>query len=107
MFDHRLGLALGMDLRAVRGMPYRDWYAWRLYDLLEPFGWQNDEYHFASLMAMLYNVNRGKKGKARDAKDFMREMLPAILKELEEKPDLSTLTREQIVAMIKKDLGIR
>ena len=95
-----------MDLSQVRAMPYQEWYAWRLYDLLEPIGWPNEEYHFAALQAMLYNANRGKKSKARDTKDFMRNMLDAVLKALEEQPDLNALTREQIVAMIKKDFGI-
>jgi hypothetical protein len=108
LFDHRLGLALHKDLEQVRAMPYRVWWQWRLYEMLEPFGWSDQEYRTAALLAMLYNANRGK-GKARDVKDFTRDMLKAILKALDETtpPDLSQLSKEQIVALVKRDFGIK
>ncbi|MCZ2155743.1 MAG: hypothetical protein LC114_17900 [Bryobacterales bacterium] len=107
MFEHRLGLALGKSLAEVRALPYPEYRSWQLFYLAEPWGWQNDEYHFAALLAMLYNANRGKKGKARDVKDFMRNMQEAVLKELQDAPDISEMTREQIIAMVKRDFGIR
>lgn len=107
MFDHRLGLALHKSLAEVRGLPYPEYRSWQMFSLLEPWGWQNEEYHFAALMAMLYNTNRGKKGKARDAKDFMRDMREAVLKELAETPDVNQIPREVLIAQIKKDFGIK
>ena len=106
MFDHRLGLALGKSLAEVRAMPYPEYRSWQVFYLLEPWGWANEEYHFAALLAMLYNANRGKNGKARSVKDFMREMEAHLMKELQEAPDISTMTREQVVAMVKRDFGI-
>lgn len=107
MFDHRLGLALGKTLTEVRALPYPEYRAWQLYYLLEPWGWHNEEFHFAALLAMLYNANRGKKGKTREVKDFVRDMEKAVLQELAEKPDVAELPREELIKMIKKDFGIR
>lgn len=107
LFDHRLGLALGKSLAEVRALPYPEYRSWQLFALVEPWGWQNDEYHFAALLAMLYNANRGKKGKARDVKDFMRNMQEAVMRELAEQPDVTELPREKLVEMIKKDFGIK
>lgn len=100
-----MGLALHKDLAEVRAMPYRDWYAWRLYDLLEPIGWPNEEFHFATLLAMIFNANRGK-GKAKDAKDFMRDTLKSVIEALKKQPDISEMTKEQIIVLVKKDFGL-
>ena len=95
-----MGLALHKDLAEVRAMPYRDWY-----DLLEPIGWPNEEFHFATLLAMIFNANRGK-GKAKDAKDFMRDTLKSVIEALKKQPDISEMTKEQIIVLVKKDFGL-
>lgn len=106
MFEHRLGLALNKTIAEVRALPYPEYHAWELYYLIEPFGWRENEYSTAALLAMLYNVNRGK-GKAKDVGEFMRDIPSAILNELKDKPDISELSREEIIKLIKKDFGIK
>ena len=86
-------------------MPYPEYRSWELYYLLEPWGWQNDEYHSAVNSAMLYNINRGK-NKAKSADDFMRDLPADFMRELD-KPQVEEMTREEIVKQIKKDFGIK
>jgi hypothetical protein len=48
--------------------------SWFRYSLVEPFGWAEREYHTAANLAMLYNINRKKRTRAKRAADFMRNM---------------------------------
>ena len=89
-------------------MPYPEYHSWELFSLVEPFGWHNTEYAIASVMAMLYNVNRGK-GKPKKTQYFMRDMVDLVITELNKKENelrTSELTREELIALIKKDFGI-
>jgi hypothetical protein len=106
MFDHRLGLALGKSIGEIHALSYREYSDWQLYYLLEPWGWPNEEYAISTILAMLYNANRGK-GKAKDVRDFQRRMLESALKELAEPIDPAEMPREELVKLIKKDFGIR
>ena len=106
MFEHRLGLALGKSIGEVRALPYPEYRSWELFHLVEPFGFENDEYRSAAILSMLYNINRTK-GKAKDPKDFMRDMVKEVLKQLTEIPDATELTRDELIKQIKKDFGIR
>lgn len=113
MLEHRLGLALGKSLAEIRAMPYSEFRRWQMYDLVEPIGWPDAEYRTAVVLAMLYNANRGK-GRAKDVKDFMRNNLEGILKELrtlQKQEELETMPAEQkreyLLSQIKKDFGIR
>lgn len=101
-----MGLALGLTLAQVRALPYAEFRAWQMFYLLEPWGWHDEEYRTASVLTMLYNANRGK-GKPRKLTDFMRKMATAVLNELQQPPDLSQMSRDEIVAMVKKDFGIK
>jgi hypothetical protein len=87
-------------------MSYPEYRSWQLFALLEPFGFEDNEYHWASLMSLLYNINKGKK-KARTTKSFMRNMLEETLKELEKRTprDISEMSREELLARVKKDFG--
>lgn len=105
MFEHRLGLALHKSLAEVRALPYPEFLRWQQFYMLEPWGWPNNEYYISAVLTMLYNSNRGK-GKARDAKDFQRNMLSVALKALAEQPDIAQMPREEIIKQIKKDFGI-
>jgi hypothetical protein len=105
MFEHRLGLALHKSIGEIRAMPFSEFKRWQLFYLVEPWGWPNDEYHTAAILAMLYNANRGK-NKTRDVKDFQRNMLEAALRELAEPLDITQIPRDELVKMIKKDFGI-
>jgi hypothetical protein len=106
MFEHRLGLALGRTIGEIRALPYPEYRSWELFYLVEPFGFENDEYRSAALLSMLHNINRTK-GKAKDVKDFMRDLQAEALKQLKEPPDISELSREELIRYIKKDFGIK
>lgn len=113
MLEHRLGLALGKTLAEIRAMPYPEFQRWQLYDLVEPIGWPNEEYRTAELLAMLYNANRGK-GRAKEVKDFMRDITGAIVNELrtmQKQEELEAMPAEQrreyLLGQIKKDFGIK
>ena len=113
MLEHRLGLELGKSLAEIRAMPYPEFRRWQLYDLIEPIGWPDNEYRTAAILTMLYNANRGK-GHAKNVKDFMRNNLDDILKELlnlQTQEELEVMPAEQkreyLLAQIKKDFGIR
>ncbi len=102
-----------MSLGEIRAMPYPEFRRWQLYDLLEPIGWPDAEYRTAAMLTMLYNANRGK-GRAKDVKDFMRNHLDGVLKELrslQKQDELDAMPAEQrreyLLAQIKKDFGIR
>ena len=75
-------------------MPYPEFRRWQLFYMLEPWGWQDNEYKTASLLAMLYNANAGK-GKGKAQLYYMRDMAKEVLKQLEPKPNLSALPVEQ------------
>ncbi len=92
-------------------MPYPEFFSWQLFYLLEPWGWHNEEFHAANLLTMLFNTNRGK-GKAKDTKDFTRNMEQAILDVLKEQINpLEGMDfeqqREYLMKQIKKDFGIK
>ena len=59
-------------------MPHPEWRSWYLFSLAEPFGWHDEEVRWASLMALLVNINKGKKSKTKKPKDFMRDPIKAI-----------------------------
>lgn len=107
MFEHRLGLALSKSVGEIRALPYPEYRSWELFYLVEPFGFENDEYRAASLLAMLYNINRSKKGKAKEIKDFMRDMAKIVLEQIKEQPDPREMSREELIRHVKKDFGIR
>ena len=75
--------------------------------MIEPWGFENDEYRIGAVLAQLHNVNQTKKSKLKEAKDFMRNMAKAVLENLKPKLDINKLTREQLIDIIKKDFGIK
>lgn len=89
-------------------MPYPEYQTWKNFYLLEPWGYEVVEEKVAQIMAMLYNINRAK-GRAKAPKDFMIDRLKEITAMLL-KPDVDqppTLSRDELLAMIKKDFGVR
>ena len=78
MFQHRLGLALGMTLGQIRALPNEEYRSWRSYYKLEPFGWQDNEYRTAALMTMLNNTAATKQSQTKKIDDFMRDPEKAI-----------------------------
>lgn len=88
-------------------MPYPEFRAWQIFYALEPWGWHNEEYHAANLLAMLYNINRGK-GKVKEPRHFIRDMVTALLKEENDRIEGMSFEeqREYLMRQIKKDFGI-
>lgn len=83
-----------------------------MFYLLEPWGWANDEYHTAALLAQNYNANRGKR-RAKKVTDFMRDMLKAAISGMTQSSEpeiMKDMTDEQrrefIRAQVKKDFLI-
>ena len=98
-------MALHRTIEEIRSLPYPEYRSWELFYLLEPWGWQNEEYHAAALMTLLYNVNAGK-GKGKKVEDFMRDLGKTLLEELEPAPNISEMPREKVLALIKRDFGL-
>jgi hypothetical protein len=87
-------------------MPYAEFYSWQLFYRLEPWGFERAELHKAEILAMLYAINRGK-GKVKDVADFMPDRLKGILADIARDVIPEELTREQLIARIKRDLGAK
>lgn len=91
-------MALGKSLEEIRALPMPEYLGWMRFYTLEPWGWHNQEYLFASIIAMLYNVNKGKKQKAKTPADFMRDIVKGIEREihqLHEKKRFENMSREE------------
>lgn len=59
-FAHKLALATGhVDVdRMLRSMSSLQFAKWRVFDELEPFGEERDDYRFASICQALWNIAR-------------------------------------------------
>jgi hypothetical protein len=69
----RLGLALHKTRQEIRDLPSTEYHEWELMYMLEPWGWEEQEYKFGKLLAeIFYIANKGKK--QFKAIDFMRDM---------------------------------
>jgi hypothetical protein len=113
MFEHRLGLALGKSVSEIRALPAAEFIRWQLYNQVEPFGWHNDEYHYAILLAMLYNINRDSKQSARTPEDFMRDYQSEVMRladnmDIQNMLDRMTASDRKafVVKQVKRDFGI-
>ena len=100
-------MALHKSIGEIRALPYPEYRSWELFYMIEPWGFENDEYRTAVILAMLHNLNQVKKNKMKQPKEFMRDMQGEVLRRIQPRPDLSEYTREQIIELIKKDFGIR
>jgi hypothetical protein len=79
----RLGLALGKSQSEVRDLPYPEFRRWQLMYLLEPWGWENEEYRTAAIVASLHNSKISKKSEAKGPDYFMRKVERDLLTKLE------------------------
>jgi hypothetical protein len=66
----RLGI-LHVERDILQGLTAKEFRGWEMYCGLEPFGETRDDFRTASIVQMLYNVNRGAKQKALPLKDFV------------------------------------
>jgi len=105
MFEHRLGLALGKTIGEIRALPAPEYRSWQIYNLVEPWGFEDREYRTAVTLTMLHNIN-APKNKQKKPDVYMRNMTKLVSKELiaqkknaEEKArleaELETMTPEQ------------
>ena len=62
-------------------MPAPEYRSWQLFNLIEPWGFEDREYRTGVILAMLHNVN-APKGKAKKPATFMRDMYKLIRKEI-------------------------
>lgn len=92
-------MALQKSLAEIRALPYPEFLKWRLMYLLEPFGW--GAHH-----ALLYNINRAS-GNAKDEDELMKDRATAIFEELQEKPDLAEMPKDELIKMAKQAFGMR
>jgi hypothetical protein len=102
-----LGLALGKSQREIRNLPNPEYRRWQLLYMLEPWGWQDREYRMAAILAMLNNVNVGKKKDTKQPAYFMRDMQDLITRNLfkkEDEPDLSQMAPEERKALAIKSM---
>ena len=106
MFDHRLGSLLGASIGAIHALPYPEYFSWYLFYLLEPWGYDVEEGRVAKILAMLHNIN-SPRNKSVSPKTYIQDRLKAILEELREPGVPEGLTREQLMKLIRKDLGIK
>lgn len=111
MFEHRLGLALGMTVAEVRAMTFEEYTSWRYFYVLEPWGWHDREYRTSALLTMLNNVN-AKKSNRKEIKAFIRDM-PKLVeqevmrsrKEVELRDRFKKASKEERMQMIAKSFG--
>jgi len=78
--------------------------------MLEPWGWHNEEYLTAILLAKLHNVNSAKKRDMKNPSDFIRDMQEAVLKEVQSPmiidDDITEEEKQKVIAQVKKDFGL-
>jgi hypothetical protein len=69
----RLGLALHKSRQEVRDLPVTEYHDWELMYMLEPWGWQEQEYRFGKLLAEMWGIaHKGRK--QFKPIDFMRDL---------------------------------
>lgn len=61
-------------------LPYREYQLWRLFYLVEPWGFNDMEYRLSALLAKLHNTNVAKKTQAKPISFFIRDMPKEVLK---------------------------
>jgi hypothetical protein len=71
MFELRLGLALGKSVAEIRALSIVEYRRWKLFYQIEPWGFHQDEYRMAAILAMLYNTTQRS---PKTPNDFMRRL---------------------------------
>ena len=73
-----------MSIGQVRSLSAAEYRGWQLFNVIEPWGFPDQEYRTAALLAKLHNVNAGKR-KGKKLEFFMRDLPKAALNYLREK----------------------
>ena len=109
MFEHRLGLALGMSIGQLRSdMSESEFRSWKTYYKLEPWGFPDREYRTAAIMMMLNNTNITKRKDAKRISDFIRDPVKAVNEQIDmadKRQKLLNATKEERADMIAKSFG--
>ena len=74
MFEHRLGLALGKSKAEIRSLPCDEFDDWKLFYMVEPWGWHDREFRVAEILTMLWNTNINKRSQAKKLTTYIRDM---------------------------------
>lgn len=64
-------------------MPAPEFESWKFYYMIEPWGWHDMECRTGAILAMLNNVNVGKKKDLKKESYYMRDMTKLIMKAYE------------------------
>jgi hypothetical protein len=107
----RLGLALHKTRSEIRDLPTPEYHDWELMYILEPWGWEEQEYRFGQLRADLWAIaNKGKR--QFKAIDFMRNLTKWIFEVQPDEMTREELTqyridhRDELRAMVKQAFGV-
>ena len=113
MFEHRLGLALGKSIAEVRALPFDEFMSWKMFYRIEPWGWHDNEYRTAAMLAQMWNTRISKRSQAKKIKDFMRDMPDLLIRGYQEleresalREKMATASKEERKRMIAKSLGM-
>jgi hypothetical protein len=112
----RLGLALCKTRQEIRALPAPEYHDWKLFSMIEPWGWVNTEQQVSRILAMMLNLNVKKKDQKQPAY-FMRNMVGDIFKQIKvqvarwnERKKLNAMTPEEklayLIPIIKRDMGV-
>jgi hypothetical protein len=112
----RLGLALGKTRQEIRALPAPEYNDWKLFSMIEPWGWANMEQQVSRILAMMLNLNVKKKDQKQPAY-FMRNMVSDLLKQIKaqvaqwnERKKVNAMTPEErrayLIPIIKRDMGV-
>ena len=64
----------------MRALPAEEFESWQLFYMIEPWGWNDNEYRTGAVLAMLNNVNISKKKDTKKESDYMRDMPKLVMK---------------------------
>ena len=96
MFELRLGAQLGKSLSEIRAMPYPEFRLWQNFYALEPFGFDNIEFHVSRILAQMYNL-QVKKSQRKKLSYWLRDMKKLVLQAIyKEKNKQKYEQREQV-----------
>lgn len=93
----KLGI-LHVERDILKGLTAKEFRAWEMYCELEPFTETRQDYRVASILHLLYNMNRGKDAPAKQLKDFL---LSFDAPEEDPKPETQEQKNARLLAVVK------
>lgn len=86
-------------------MTAREFRAWELYNELEPFGEERQDYRVASILHMLYHINRGKTSPTKELKEFVLKFGETV-EERKQTPQQQFAMLKVLAAMHSNDAAV-